>query len=97
MTNDYPTRKNSGVNWLGDIPSHWTVLALKQLATIQTGLTLGKVYDKPVIERPYLRVANVQDGHLDLEDITTIEVPAAVATRDRAATGRCAHDRRGRP
>lgn len=77
----YSDKKHSGVSWLGEIPSHWNTVSLKRIATIQTGLTLGKVYDGPLIERPYLRVANVQDGQLDLEDITTIEVPAAVANR----------------
>ncbi len=77
----YPQLKSLGVDWLDEIQSHWKTSPLKRIATIQTGLTLGKVYDGPLIERPYLRVTNVQDGHLDLEDITTIEVPAAVAKR----------------
>ena len=54
-------------------------MSLKRLSEIQTGLTLGKVYEGPFIERRYLRVANVQDGHLNLEEVTTIEVPEAVA------------------
>jgi type I restriction enzyme S subunit len=33
-----------------------------------------------LIERPYLRVANVQDGHVDLSDVTMIEVPESVAS-----------------
>ncbi|MCX6908527.1 MAG: restriction endonuclease subunit S [Verrucomicrobia bacterium] len=77
--NTYPQFKSSGLDWLNEIPSHWKTSSLKRIVTIQTGLTLGKVYDGPLVERPYLRVANVQDGHLDLEDITTIEVPAGVA------------------
>ena len=44
-------------------------------------MTLGKVYEGALIERPYLRVANVQDGHLNLNDVTTIEVPKEVAHR----------------
>jgi type I restriction enzyme S subunit len=56
-------------------------VCLKRISDLQGGLTLGKDYDGPLIERPYLRVANVQDGHLDLTDVTLIEVPAAVAAR----------------
>jgi type I restriction enzyme, S subunit len=56
-------------------------VSLKRVSEIQTGLTLGKVYEGPLIERPYLRVANVQDGHLNLEEVTTIEVPEEVARR----------------
>lgn len=39
------------------------------------------MYEGRLIERPYLRVANVQDGHLDLTDVTVIEVPVEVAHR----------------
>ena len=68
----------SGVEWLGDVPEHWEVTRLKKVATIQAGLTLGKVYKSTeLIERPYLRVANVQSGHLDLSEITTVQVPLA--------------------
>jgi type I restriction enzyme S subunit len=61
------------------VPSNWDLVSLKRICAIQTGLTLGKVYEGKLIERPYLRVANVQDGHLDLSDLTTIEVPEQVA------------------
>ena len=70
--------KPSGVEWLGDVPEHWEVTRLKKVATIQAGLTLGKVYrSAELVERPYLRVANVQSGHLDLSEITTVQVPLA--------------------
>lgn len=71
----------TGNVWLDRIPNHWDLVSLKRISEIQTGLTLGKTYEGPVIERPYLRVANVQDGHLDLDEVTTIEVPPSVATR----------------
>ena len=49
---------------------------LKQVARIQAGITLGKEYkNQELVERPYLRVANVQSGHLDLSEITTVRVP----------------------
>ena len=70
--------KPSGVEWLGDVPEHWVGRRLKQVARIQTGITLGKEYrSQELIERPYLRVANVQSGHLDLSEITTVRVPLA--------------------
>lgn len=55
---------------------------LKRLAEIQSGLTLGKVYeDEDLVEYPYLRVANVQDGYVELEDVSTLEVPPTLAAR----------------
>lgn len=72
--------KDSGVPWLGFIPANWSFLRLKHVAELQTGLTLGKKYDgddaKKLISRPYLRVANVQDGWLDLHEITEVMIPA---------------------
>jgi type I restriction enzyme S subunit len=67
--------KPSGLDWLGDIPYHWEPTRLKYVADVQTGVTLGKKYgDTPLETRPYLRVANVQDGHLELADIATVSV-----------------------
>lgn len=48
---------------------------LGQIADIRSGVTKGrKLGAKDTIEVPYLRVANVQDGFLDLSEIKTIEV-----------------------
>jgi len=68
--------KPSGLDWLGDIPAHWEVLRLKYLAEVRGGLTLGKKYSRNnLVEFAYLRVANVQDGYLKLDDLQTVEVP----------------------
>lgn len=68
--------KDSGVEWLGLVPAHWEVLGLKRAASIQTGIAKGK--DNAGVETtslPYLRVANVQDGHFDLSDVARMDVP----------------------
>ena len=65
--------------WLDHVPRGWNLACLKRIAEIQGGLTLGKQYEGSLIERPYLRVGNVQDGHLDLEDVSVIELPASIA------------------
>lgn len=68
--------KSSGIKWLGDIPKDWNIVPLKHIAKIQTGVTLGKTYtNQPLKSLPYLRVANVQDGYLDISDIKTIDLP----------------------
>jgi type I restriction enzyme S subunit len=77
--NDKETLEATGNGWMEDIPRGWKLISLKRIAEIRTGLTLGKTYEGPLVERPYLRVANVQDGHLDLTEVTAIEVPEAVA------------------
>jgi type I restriction enzyme S subunit len=82
-----PKLRRTSNAWMARVPAHWDLVSLKRVADIQGGLTLGKVYEGSLIERPYLRVANVQDGHLDLDEITTIEVPAAVAARVELRVG----------
>lgn len=68
--------KDSGIEWIGDIPAEWRKTQLRHCAAIKSGITLGKKYEKTDshVERPYLRVANVQDGYVDLSVLTTIEV-----------------------
>lgn len=55
---------------------------LKYVSTVQTGITLSGDGDSADPEWPYLRVANVQIGHLDLKKVKTVHLPperAAVA------------------
>jgi type I restriction enzyme, S subunit len=68
--------KDSGVEWLGEVPEHWHVKPLKHLAAVQTGMAKGKDLEGlETADIPYLRVANVQDGYLDLEEVHLLSVP----------------------
>ena len=74
--------KSSGIPWLWDIPQHWEVLPLKGVCVVQSGITLGKDYAGQALrEFPYLRVANVQAGHVNLAIIKRIRVTKAEAVR----------------
>ncbi len=67
--------KDSGVEWLGEVPEHWTVCRLKHVGFIQSGIAKGKdLTGKSFISVPMLRVANVQDGYLNLDDVHHIEI-----------------------
>ncbi len=67
--------KDSGVEWLGKVPKHWDVKRLKFVAHVQGGIAKGRdLGNADIIEVPFLRVANVQDGYLDLDDIATIQI-----------------------
>jgi len=53
----------------------WKLEPLSSNTEIVSGVTKGKKYKDNVLrEVPYMRVANVQDGHLNLTEIKTIEV-----------------------
>jgi type I restriction enzyme S subunit len=76
------TFKPSGIPWLGDIPHNWKTVPLKAVCKIQSGITLGKDYTGQALrEYPYLRVANVQAGHVNLTIMKTIRVTKAEALR----------------
>jgi len=85
----YPEYKDSGVEWLGEIPAHWVVGPLRWYATIQGGVAKGKSYsdDTPTVDLPYLRVANVQDGHVDLSSVNTVTVALSEVDRYRLQPG----------
>ena len=80
--------KPSGNPWLDEIPEHWDVVPLKGVCTIQSGITLGKFYiGEYLTEFPYLRVANVQAGRLDLTNVKTLRLPLREAKRSILQVG----------
>lgn len=81
--------RDSGVEWLGVIPQHWESVPLKHVSAVQSGLTLGKNYAqlRGAKRYPYLRVANVQDGYIDLSEVTEITMPVREARNYLLRTG----------
>jgi type I restriction enzyme S subunit len=66
----------------------WPVVPLGEAGAIGSGITLGRKLNgsltRPV---PYLRVANVKDGFLDLTDVYQIEATEAEAQKYRLQYG----------
>ena len=64
MTNNlapYPTMKDSGVEWLGEVPAHWDVVAIKRRYSIQLGKMLqNRAIESTDVEVPYLKAQHVQ-------------------------------------
>ena len=54
--------------------ARWPVVRLGDVADIRSGVTLGRNLIGHTIRLPYLRVANVQDGYLDLSLMKEVEV-----------------------
>jgi type I restriction enzyme S subunit len=76
------------VEWLGELPTSWKVVPLKFIAKVQTGVAKGKDNSgRDTVQVPYLRVANVQDGYLDLDTIAEIEIPTEDLPRYRLQKG----------
>lgn len=69
-------------------PKGWPVEKLDSVAQIISGATKGRRFDpSEAIELPYMRVANVKDGHLDLTDIKTISVKRGEVEKYRLLPG----------
>ena len=58
-----------------EIDRKFPCMLLREAAAIASGATKGRKIDpKHAVEVPYLRVANVQDGFLNLDEIKTITI-----------------------
>jgi hypothetical protein len=58
-----------------DLPPGWAWAKLEEVADVAGGVAKGRdLTGKQVVSVPYLRVANVQRGYLDLSEIKTIEI-----------------------
>lgn len=73
MTRRYPAYRESGIDWLGEVPQHWDVGPLKRRYTV----TLGKMLQpEPKSEEDtfaqYLRAANIQWGMVDVSDMNSM-------------------------
>jgi len=69
-------------------PKGWPERILKDVSDIRSGVTKGKKIDpKTSVTLPYMRVANVQDGYLKLDDIQLITVSPNDAKKCKLANG----------
>ena len=72
----------------GLVPESWRIEVLDRVAEVQTGVAKGRKFaDTEMIEVPYLRVANVQDGHLDLSEMKAIQIRRSEIDRYRLQPG----------
>jgi type I restriction enzyme, S subunit len=95
----YEDYKESGVEWLGQVPEHWNT---KRLATIsevlQTGPFGSQLHSEDYVEEgiPVINPSNIQDGHIIPDRSCT--VPPAIAeklSRHKLSEGDIVFARRG--
>ncbi len=68
----------------GPVPQNWSERALSDCAYVQTGAAKGRKFaDAETIKVPYLRVANVQDGYLDLTEMKSLTIRTSELERYR--------------
>ena len=69
----YPAYKDSGVDWLGEIPAHWEVKPLKHVANFINGFAF-KPDEWGLEGTPIIRIENLNGG--ESFNYTTRELPA---------------------
>jgi type I restriction enzyme S subunit len=72
--------KDSGVEWLGEVPAHWEILRLKQVIKEGSSISYGIVQpgDPQDFGIPFVQTTNMTSGAFDLEGLqkTTKEIEA---------------------
>ena len=61
--------KDSGVEWIGEIPSHWDILPLKYFGKVTLGKMLTSEDQGGYSLKPYLRSTNIQKERVDVSDV----------------------------
>ena len=73
---------------LPELPKGWVWARMDGIAALKGGITVDKNRKDPTARLvPYLRVANVQRGFIDLHEVKEIEAPAADIEELRLLTG----------
>ncbi|MBM3451136.1 MAG: hypothetical protein FJX78_09205 [Armatimonadetes bacterium] len=75
----YPAYKDSGVEWLGEIPAHWEVKRLKTFASVQ----LSNVDKKSVEGEEPVRLCNYVDVYYNDHITSSLAFMPATATREQ--------------
>ncbi|MDP9476802.1 MAG: restriction endonuclease subunit S [Actinomycetota bacterium] len=65
--------KDSGVEWLGEIPAHWAVPPLYSRYSVQLGKMLDQKSFRGEGMAPYLRNTNVTWDHVNTDDLLEME------------------------
>ncbi|RRV49324.1 restriction endonuclease subunit S [Stutzerimonas stutzeri] len=95
--------KDSGVEWLGEMPAHWEVKQLKHVVDPNTSITYGIVQAGPEFEGgiPYIRTSDMSGEELPISGypLTSPEIdesyarsrvrPGDIVMSIRASVGKC--------
>ena len=85
--NPHASMKPSGIEWLGDVPEHWSVSPVAYRYSVQ----LGKMLDSTKITgehlRPYLRVFDVQWGDVNTDDLPQMDFDEDARSKFRLVFG----------
>ncbi|MFD7289519.1 restriction endonuclease subunit S [Streptomyces sp. NPDC059863] len=81
------SRRDSGLQWLGSVPSEWRVAAVSHFFEVELGKMLNQDRTSGDYLRPYLRVANVQWDEIDVQELALMDFPPDEQQRYRLQKG----------
>lgn len=61
--------KNTGIEWIGEIPEHWSILKINQFGMVTLGKMLTPDEKEGYVLKPYLRSQNIQKEKVDVSDV----------------------------
>ncbi|GAB6100632.1 restriction endonuclease subunit S [Halanaerocella petrolearia] len=71
----YDKMKDSGVEWLGEIPEHWEIVSLKYLMKVKDGTHNTPEFLEPSNEtRPLITTKDITNGEIDFRDAKHISI-----------------------
>ena len=76
----YPEYRDSGVEWLGEVPVHWGVRRLKAIASIRYGL--GQPPRESKHGLPLIRATNIDNGRIVQNDLIHVDPSDVPVSRD---------------
>ena len=76
----YPNYKDSGVEWIGEIPEGWEVRKLKYVASVKYGL--GQPPKEKSDGLPIIRATNVYRGKIDINNLVFVDPDDVPYERD---------------
>lgn len=85
--NPHARVKDSGLDWLGDVPSHWSVEKVGRRYDVQLGRMLNQDRSQGDHLRPYLRVLDVQWDSINVSDLPLMDFPPIAQVRYRLRPG----------
>src|SRR5207248_435328 len=66
--------KDSGINWLGRIPAHWSLSKLRRIATrVDVGIAEAATHAYADVGVPLVRATNILNGTLERDSMLFIE------------------------
>jgi type I restriction enzyme S subunit len=79
--------KDSSIDWVGDVPHHWTVVPVAYRYDVQLGKMLDTLKITGENLRPYLRVVDVQWDSINVDDLPMMDFDEDARCKFRLRAG----------